>query len=264
MTRHEIRRRLDSGHLHSIHRGVYAVGHARLTPVARSQAALLAIGPHAALSHRTAAVAWQLVPDGNGPIHVTHNPPHRRGPQGVVLHRSSLSSTEVRLCHGLPTTSPARTLVDLAGTHPDELARALNEALVRRLVPTAEIHPRGRGAAGLRALLASGPAPTRSEAERRLVGLLRRAGLPRPQTNARLHGYEVDALWLEQRLIVEVDGFAAHRTRRAFERDRVRDAELQLAGYRVLRFTWRQLTAEPERVVVALSLALDQRRAPAR
>jgi very-short-patch-repair endonuclease len=262
VTRDELRRRLGSGHLHRVHRGVYAAGHANLTPLARSQAALLAVGPHAALSHRTAAVAWQLLPEGNGPIHVTHNPPHRRGPEAIDLHRSSLPTTDVRLCQGLPTTSPARTLVDLAATHPDELARALNEALVRRLVRPAEIRPRGRGAAVLRALLASGPAPTRSEAERRLLGLLGRAGLPRPRTNVRLHGYEVDALWPQQRLIVEVDGFAAHGTKRAFERDRVRDTELQLSGYRVLRLTWQQLTAEPERVLRALCRALDGGGAP--
>ena len=98
--------------------------------------------------------------------------------------------------------------------------------------------------------------PTRSEAERRLLRLVERARLPRPETNARLAGYEVDALWRLQRLIVEVDGYAFHGGREAFEQDRRRDADLMVAGHRVLRVTWRQLTREPEAVAARLAVTL--------
>jgi very-short-patch-repair endonuclease len=102
-----------------------------------------------------------------------------------------------------------------------------------------------------------GPALTRSVAERKLLRMIRAASLPSPVVNARVGRYEVDFLWREQRLIVEVDGFAWHSSRRAFERDRARDAELQLAGYRVLRITWRQLTREPNAVIQRIARALS-------
>lgn len=256
VTRREIERRLASGHIHTIHRGVYAVGHPKLSPLSHARAALIAVGPHSALSHRTAAVQLELVAPDGGPIHLTHNPPHRRGPTGVILHRAALTAAEVGLVHNLPTTSPARTLTDLAGSHPGELPRALNEALVRKLVEPHQLRPAGRGALALRALLVEGLSPTRSEAERRLLKLILRAQLPRPETNVPLRGYEVDALWRAPAIVVEIDGFAAHGTKRAFERDRARDADLTAAGYRVMRFTWRQLTVQPERVVATLAAAL--------
>ena len=97
---------------------------------------------------------------------------------------------------------------------------------------------------------------TRSEAERALLALIRRAGLPRPETNVRVLGHEVDALWRTRRLVVEVDGFGVHGTRAAFERDRRRDAALVAAGHRVIRVTWRQLAQEPELLVARLAAAL--------
>jgi len=155
-------------------------------------------------------------------------------------------------------TSPERTLVDLAATAaPDDLERAVNEAQVLRLLGRG-IGPDDRpGHAALRAALgAHGTTVSSSEAERRLLALIRAAALPRPRTNVRVGRFEVDMLWPEQRLIVEVDGFAAHGTRAAFERDRVRDAELQARGYRVLRITWRQIEREPHAVVARLAAAL--------
>jgi very-short-patch-repair endonuclease len=111
----------------------------------------------------------------------------------------------------------------------------------------AERNPRRPGTRALLCTLASEPRPTRSQAERRLLVLVRRAGLPLPETNVRVLGHEVDALWRDERLIVEVDGFDSHGTRAAFELDRRRDAELVAAGYRVIGVTWRQLRDEPER-----------------
>ena len=156
-------------------------------------------------------------------------------------------------------TSPARTLVDLAATaSTPNLERALNEARVLRLLRPGELDaPAGaRGARRLRALLDDTTTFTRSEAERRLVALVLKAQLPRPRTNTRVGGFEVDAHWPDHRLVVEVDGYATHAGKRAFERDRHRDAILQTAGHRVLRLTWRQLTTEPEATAARLAVLL--------
>jgi very-short-patch-repair endonuclease len=132
--------------------------------------------------------------------------------------------------------------------------------LLRRgeLLAALERSGRRRGVALVRSLLRreGGPAMTRSEAERRLLGLIRKAGIPPPRTNVRIGRYEVDLLWRAERLIVEVDGYAYHSTRVAFERDRVRDAELQAAGFRVIRITWRQIVEEPLAVAARIARAL--------
>ncbi len=109
------------------------------------------------------------------------------------------------------------------------------------------------GAVAVRRLAAVGV--SRKVAERRFLELIRAARLPEPETNARVHGYEVDLLWRDQRLIVEVDGYAFHSTRGSFERDRRRDADLSARNHRVLRVTWRQITTEPEALVATLALA---------
>jgi very-short-patch-repair endonuclease len=169
----------------------------------------------------------------------------------------------------MPVTSPARTLSDLAGVlHAEVHELAVAEAISRGLVHLDALReqltrdgPRP-GAKSLRSLLDRDEAPalTRSVAERKLLRLLRASPLPSPVTNARVGRYEVDFLWHKERLIVEVDGFAWHSSRHAFERDRERDAELQAAGYRVLRVTWRQLTREPNAVIqrIARALAADR------
>ena len=238
--RHAIAHRLECGRLHVVHRGVYAVGHEALSPRCRQLAAVLACGPGGALSHRSAAELWDLLPER-----------HDEAPH---------VSTEATRRHGIPVTTPARTILDLAATvASDELERALEQARLRHLVSARDLGRRSRdrrGAARLRALLEQEPTLTRSEAERRLLSLLAAAQLPRPRTNVRVAGHEVDALWPEQRLVVEVDGFAFHASREAFERDRARDAELQAHGYRVIRVTWRQLSARPEVLTARLGAAL--------
>jgi very-short-patch-repair endonuclease len=125
-------------------------------------------------------------------------------------------------------------------------------------------YPRHHGVAALREATRREPARTRSEAERRLLELIRAARLPEPQTNARVGPYEADFLWPEARLVVEVDGYAFHSTRAAFERDRRRDAELQALGQQVMRVTWRQIEDESEALFASLALAYGQRmRGPA-
>lgn len=258
VTRHGVASRIAAGHLHPVHRGVYAVGHTALTPHGLSMAAVLACGAGAALSHRSAAVLWNLLPPhASLPTHVSA-PCRRRAPAGVCLHFSLTSELVQR--DGIAVTPPARTLLDLAATATRaDLERALHEARLLHLVTQVELQRRSRarpGASALRDLLTEEPRFTRSEAERRFLSLVRRARLPTPHTNVRIAGHEVDALWPNERLVVEVDGFTFHSTRAAFERDRARDADLQAHGYRVMRVTWRQLTVRPEALAARIGGAL--------
>jgi very-short-patch-repair endonuclease len=248
------------GRLTRLFRGVYTAG--PLEPLMRERGALLACGESAVLSHHTAAAVWRIRP-ALRTIDVTIPRGHRRHQPGLRVHQSPLAPDEITSRHGLRITTPGRTLLDLAGTIPaDDLARAANEAQVQGLTTPTELHSylarcsSRQGVRALRDALGSEPALTRSELERRMLALIDRIGLPRPRTNVRILGYEVDFLWPAQKLIVETDGYAPHQTRRAFERDRSRDARLTAAGYRVLRFTWRQLTEESDIVAARLAAAL--------
>lgn len=185
---------------------------------------------------------------------------------GVRVHCvRALAVTDVRRRDGLLVTAPSRTLLDLAETTSlEELERAIAEARRLGLVRNGELEvqiarsPGRHGVKPLREVLERecGPAFTRSKAERRLLKLIRSARLPAPRCNVPAAGHEVDFLWPEQKLVVEIDGYAFHRSRTAFEADRKRDADLQLAGYRVLRITWRRLDDEPEAVVAQIACAL--------
>jgi very-short-patch-repair endonuclease len=244
---------LRRGRLHRLHRGVYAVGHAAVTHEGRLLAAVLACGPSAVLSHRSAAGVWRLLrPEPAAPIDVTVTTGHRRPRAGIRVHHATVAR---RVRDGLPVTSPVRTLVDMAATGDRHLDRAVEQALIARLVRSAELAATGSPA--LRNAASNDPHITRSEAERVLLGLIERAGLPPPQTNVRVAGHEVDAYWPHSRVVVEVDGFAFHAARHAFERDRLRDQRLAAAGLRVLRITWRQLIFSPEGVAVRLAGALS-------
>jgi very-short-patch-repair endonuclease len=263
-----IDRRLKAGRLHPLHRGVYLVGHRVAPRHALELAAVLACGPRSVLSYRSAAALWGLFPypARAGLQHVTviaRNP----GPKPRIrIHRvKAFDPADLSAYERIPITSPARTLVDIAAGIPvRELEGAVAEAMAKRLVTTAELeacldrnHAR-RGASRLRALLEDdiGPALTRSEAERRMLDLIRRAGLPAPNVNARVGGFEIDFLWRAQRLIVEVDGFQFHSSRLAFERDRFRDGELGSRGFRVIRVTWRQLVNQQDALLRRLARAL--------
>jgi very-short-patch-repair endonuclease/predicted transcriptional regulator of viral defense system len=260
--------RVATGRLHRLHRGVYAVGHTALVPLARELAAVLACGPDAVLSHHSAAALWGLRPDPGADIDVTvgrSGASHSR--PGLRVHRTrSLDARDIRLRRGIPTTSPARTLVDLAATATQrELERAVDEAQVRGLARRGELlnavqhaAPGRRGSTLLTQVLRGEGAPTltRSEAEDRLLGLIAAARLPRPEVNVRVCGHEVDLLWRDSRLVVEVDGYAFHSTRTAFERDRARDADLQAGDFRVLRVTWRQIADQPYALIARIAQAL--------
>ena len=212
-------------------------------------AAVLAAGPGAVLSHQSAAALWNLRATSKTRIDVTT--PHKLRPRkGLHPHCAVLPHDERTVHEGIPVTTPARTLLDLAGViNRQALDRALNEAEIQRLPSPATLldrYPRNRGTKTLRTLLLTSrrSTPTRSELEDRFLTFIDDHCLPTPETNTIIEGYEVDATWRDARLIVELDGFATHGTRRAFERDRERDRRLQAAGWRVIRLTWRQL-AEP-------------------
>jgi very-short-patch-repair endonuclease len=251
-----IETRVRKHYLHRLHRGVYAVGHLALVPLAREMAAVLTCGQGSAVSHRSAAVVWRLLPAGDyTEIDVTVTAMGRGRRSGLRIHRSrSLSPGDVRHLRGLPVTAPWRTLIDLAGVAPPrQLELATHEAVARRLINARRLAAdleRYRGRRGLGRLkdLLEGDEPralTRSQAEERFLSLVRAADLPAPEVNVRVHGYEVDFFWREQGLIVEIDGFQFHSSLSAFERDRHRDAVLQGHGLRVLRITWRRLVDAP-------------------
>lgn len=262
--------RLRSGRLRRVHRGVYQVGPV-CPPGAREMSAVLACGGDAFVSHRSAAVLWKMTPphERRGPVDITVTSGHPRTRSDIRVHRvRTLGSIEVGACDGIPITSPARTLFDLADSANDRnLERTLAEALALRIVDEAAIrsvlarHHRRRGTARLLRLLEGGPgtaARTRSEAEERFLALVRRAGLPSPAANTGIAGCEVDFLWRAERLVVEVDGRAYHASSNRFERDRRRDATLLAAGYRVMRVTWEQIVKEPEALLVTLTRVLLQ------
>jgi Transcriptional regulator, AbiEi antitoxin len=226
MSGRAIDHRITSKRLHPVHRGVYLVGHALPLPLAKETAAVLACGERAVLSHESAATLWGLSAPSGGPIDITLPSRSNRSRPGIRLHFSRrLDPKDVRHHNGLPLTAPVRTIIDLAHVLPfRDLQRAYEGAQVQRLVRPSELRsalgrsPGRRGAPAIRALLDLDlkPAPTRSEAEARLLALLRAADLPPTDVNARIGRHEVDFLWRHQRLVVEVDGFAYHAHRAAF------------------------------------------------
>ena len=257
-----IARRVRDGRLHRVHQGVYAVGHPTLTPNGRFLAAVVSCGSDAALSHTSAAVLWQVVKERGPRVDVTvpgSGGRRRRG--AVIIHRSALPASDLTTKDGIPATTPRRTLTDLADILPRRpLERALDEAAYLRLDLTG-LRPRhGRRGSGLLASVLErhdpGSTRTRSELEERMLALCRSRRLPRPEINSSNEGHLVDFVWPQARLMVETDGWLAHGTRSAFERDRRRDAQLTAAGWRVMRITDTRLAREPDWVAARLAEAL--------
>ncbi len=267
LTAHTIDGMVRAGRLVVLWRGVYQIG---VLPVARAaeSAAVLACGEESRISHVSAA-ALQGVLD-SAPAHpiVEVSVPRRkrRRIKGVRIHRvRDLRPDEMTVHEGIRVTTPARTLLDIAETLPSrEVEQALAKALRMGLVAPQDVrlmlerHPNHRGAPLLRQLLDAegGPRFTRSEGEEKLLEITRVAGLPLPELNVRVLGHEVDALWRSARVVAEVDGYAFHSSTRSFVNDRRRDAELVAAGYRVMRFTWADLTEARLATVVRLAQAL--------
>jgi very-short-patch-repair endonuclease len=265
LSRRAVARRLDVGTLQRLWRGVYLVGPGRPDAAALAMAAVLTCGD-AVVSHRWAAGRWRFLDHVSLPVDVTVVRGSHRGRREVRVHRTILlDSRDFTTLDGIPITAPARTLLDLAAvTGPNVTERAVAEAMVlkrvnerhlREVIARSGRHP---GAAALSAALTQCPDLTRSEAERMLRRPLKRAGLPDPRANQRVHGYEVDFSFPGSPVIIEVDGLGPHGTPRAFERDRRKRSVLAAKGYRVLVFTYRQLTEEPHWVVAQVAEALAQ------
>jgi very-short-patch-repair endonuclease len=211
-------------------------------------AATLATG--GVLSHRSAGALWAVRP-WNGRIEITI--PWKKHPRnGLLLHRAVLAPDEITIHDGIPVTTPARTQLDLAGVlQKHQLQQVINEAERLRLEgPQPNRHPTKRGTKALRTL--APPSHTKRDLEARFTTFLNDRRLPTPQTNVLIEGKEVDFVWPERKLVVELDSWEYHRTRAAFEDDRRTDRRLRAAGWTVLRVTWRDLD-EPGRLAAELA-----------
>lgn len=260
VTRATLRARLAAGTLIAMHSGVYAVGHRQLRIEGHRLAAVLWAGPGAALSHRDAAALHALRPSSRARIDVTTARRLRCPPPGIDVHHSaSLDARDVTTVDGIAVTTVARTLVDLADVAPrDRVAKALREAERLRVLDAAAIEDvlrrtrnrPGPGHARLRVAIGErrrrGLQLTRSVLEDRFLALCETHGLPRPSTNAHADGQEVDAFWPSRRLVVELDGWARHKDRHAFQRDRSKGNALTQAGFPVLRFTHDDVVRRPD------------------
>jgi very-short-patch-repair endonuclease len=252
-------KRVAKGQLHRIHRGVYAVGHRGLSWHGRWMAAVLACGEGAVLSHGSAASLWGLLKPIEGPTHVsTPSTTGRKTRRGIHIHRCpSLRTQSLAEPSPSPSYSPGRggrrgrllltthrdniPVTTVPRTIEDLRASSLPEYLVRRAIRQAELK-------GLR-LDGIETDRTRSDLETAFLALFASHRIPPPEVNPKIGRYEVDFLWRAQKLIVEADTFTYHRGSISFEDDHARDLDLRQRGYAVLRFTDKQLEAEPERVV---------------
>lgn len=232
--------------------------------------AAVLVAEGAVLSHRAAAALWGMRQSDR--IEITAPPP-ARSRERLTVHRAALPPDEVMTKHGIPVTTPARTLLDLAPLLSDQrLERAATEAEIRRLTSPTSLeallvrYPGRPGTPKITSLLEAariGQAVTKSDLEDRFLAFLDTERLPRPIVNAPIaidlpHDPEVDFLWPHARLVVEVDGYATHATRHAFEQDRARDRALQVAGYKVLGITRRQLETKPSEIARQLRSTLTR------
>lgn len=254
--REAVRRMVRAGRLHRLYRGVYAVGHRAVSLKGKLLAAVYASGDGAVLSHHDAAWLWRLWRGtGRRSIHVTVTAKGRRGQGRVELHCvRDLHPDDVAIVDGIPVTSVARTLLDMADVLPvQHLKRLFEEAERLRIFDLRAMEgvcARGNGRRGVgRARAATrdahpDPPWTRSELEREFLDFCREEGLPEPSVNVWVAGQEVDMAWLDRPVVVELDSYEYHRGREAFERDRVRSAELAVAKIPAIRVTERRLTDE--------------------
>jgi very-short-patch-repair endonuclease len=267
-----VRHRAASGRLHRIHRGVYAVGHRILSERGRWMAAVLGCGPEAVLSHRSAAALWGLRPDAGQCIDVSVPRTSARERTGIRVHATkTLRPADLGVRDGIPCTSVARTLLDLADLLDRRgVDRAVEQAEMLRLFDARGVDEVLAGAAGRRGarvlhqviVEATERGIAASELEENFLALCRHAALPQPEVNAWLlldeGAIKVDFLWRAEQLVVETDGRASHGTRRAFERDRRRDQRLLVAGFKVVRFTWRQVAREHNAVAATVGALLGR------
>lgn len=251
-------------------RGVFVVGHGASVELAAETEALLSVRDGAALSHWSAAALLGLWLPAPTEIEVVVDIWPGAANPGVRVHRSRvLGPGDTWIRKGLPVTSPARTLLDIAVSATDrQLEVAFDRGIAERTLRpahVAELLDRAGGHKG-RARIADllkrelgGSTMTRSEAEERLLALIRSAKLPEPRVNARLAGYELDFYWPDAHFAVEVDGFQFHSSHRAFERDHGKDNDLRRLHIEVMRVTWRAIVSEPYATVSGIAQSLARR-----
>jgi very-short-patch-repair endonuclease len=269
VTRHQISLRVRRGSLVELHRGVYRVG-----PVssahAHEMAALLACGPDAVLSHRSAAAYWNLYRyPSTAPVHVTVRPARSVVRHRIQVHRAPIAPRDVRLRDRMRVSSPPRTILELSADLDSMLLEfVVAEANIRRLANDAELRDqveRNAGKRGVRRLgrvldLPGGPRRTRSPGERRLLRALRGRSIDGYEVNARIHGYEVDFLWRDLGFVLELDGWDGHNGRVAYERDRLKIAILEANGLTVMPVSGRRVRDDLDGVLDHLTRALQHRR----
>ena len=252
-----IQYRTTTGLFHRLHQGVFALGRKKLTREGHWMAAVLAYGPNALLSHRSAGALWRIATTRQRKIDVT-TPSAKRSRRGIRAHRAQLHPEDIAKHDNIPVTSVARTILDLAALEPeDRLTRIIENAErlglfdLRAVDRAMERCPRHRGIGRLRAVLADyrDPGDTRSALERDFLALIKKAEFPPPRVNTLLAGELVDIHWPEWGLVIELDSRGFHMNPRVFESDRVRDALLQRHGFRVLRITRKRLDNQPQQVL---------------
>jgi very-short-patch-repair endonuclease len=256
LTSNAVALRCSSGRWHQLHRGVYAIGHLPTTREGWWLAAVLACGEEALLSHRSAATLWRMR-DGEGRYpDVTAR--YDRHHKDIASHRAVLLEADRKELRGIPVTSPARTLADLAHVLSlDDLVRAFREAQFLRLYDRKALTDAltRRPSRALKELMENATV-TQSQMEDRFLALCDRHRIPTPRTQYRIGARTLDFAWPEHRLVVETDGWQAHGTPHAFQADRTTTNALQLAGWTVLRFTWTDVTRRQRRVAETVRAAL--------
>jgi hypothetical protein len=258
-----IQGRLDSRAWTSVHKGVYCIGPRRNDPISRAAGAVLACGQGAVLSHESAASLWGLLPRWEFPLHVTAQ--GRRERPGITGHRCpSLAPRDVTRQHGVPTTTRARTVLDVApGLTAKALTRLVNDALRSRhlrraalqdVISRSPLHP---GTKLLKPFAEATTNPTNSTFEDDFLVFVEKYNLPTPLINVRVNGRQVDAYFPEHRLIVETDGWEFHKDHAAFEDDRDRDAENLRSGISTVRITRDRFDTSPDYEAARLLEIMD-------
>ena len=260
------------GRLIVVRRGVYALGHAEMRREGHALAAVLAVGDDAVLSHRSAARQWGLRPWSGAFFELSIPSGRGRKPQrDLRVHRSvDLHPSEIGEDDGIPITTPARTLLDLAAVvPPHHLRRAVERAEQLEIYDHTAVlrvlaaHPGRPGSPALATLLADlhdhgTTSMSRSDLEALFLQLCLDHSLPRPQVNHYDNGRELDFRWPERRIVVETNGFWVHRSRDAFESDHERRLQLEAAGWRVVSLTWRQVVDRPNAIAAHVRRVLEE------
>jgi hypothetical protein len=266
LSRQAIEYRLKIGRLHRLYRGVYAVGRPPTDPLQWAAAAVLACGDRAMLSHGSAMTLWGLWQRWDAPFQLTVVGDRRL--KGVRIHRvTNLLNRDVRTHNRIRTTSPARTALDMAPSlGRKSLTRAVNNARLKKILTldalrdVADRFPRHPGARHIRALSQVKGGPTRSGGEDDFPGFCKRYGLPEPIMSTQVAGHEVDALFPEEKLIVELDSWPFHWSEQSFEDDRDRDADTLEADHETVRVTGERLKDRPQKEADRLKTILRRRR----